>query len=380
MLVPVGFFAVACGGSVDLDSPKAAGGAGGQSGGAGTTAGRAGAGATGGSNEHLSQAGKSGSFGGGSSVGGASSSNAGAAGASGMERIAWLAYDAQPDGEKRGVYLMTAVDGGSCSKRITSDAFDAKQPAFADDGNFVAYASNESGTYQIYLLELATGTTKQLTDLPEGASYPTISPNGQMVAFVTGDPEALRDELIDAAPGAGDLMLVSVKTLETKLVKPADPEVEYPYFSPAFSGNDRILVANSFELLALYLDKNAVATGVERALSPAPGVPQDPAPSPDGQNLAYVDSCTDWLNLYTLRIDVGSTRNCTAPTREIKRDMGYVSPDWGSFGFIVVENNTPSRGLYLFHEEDLSSNGGLASKKLARNPDWAPTSFTPACD
>jgi Tol biopolymer transport system component len=297
-----------------------------------------------------------------------------------MGRIAWLAYDAQPDGEKRGIYLMTAVDGGSCSKRITSDAFDAKQPAFSDDGKFVAYASNESGTYQIYLLELATGTSKKLTDLPGGASYPTISANGLTVAFVTGDPEVLRDGLVDSAPGAGDLMLVSVKTLQTKLVKAADPAVQYPYFSPAFSGNDRIFVANSFKLLALYLDQDGAETSVERALTPAPGVPQDPAPSPDGQQLAYVDSCADWLNLYTLRIDLGSTRNCTAPTREVRHDMGFVSADWGSFGFIVVENNAPSRGLYLFHEEDLSNGGGLATEKLARNPDWAPSSFAPACD
>jgi len=62
-------------------------------------------------------------------------------------------------------------------------------------------------------------------------------------------------------------------------VKAADPAVQYPYFSPAFSGNDRLFVANSFKLLALYLDGNGAPTGVERSLSP-PGVPQDPAPLP----------------------------------------------------------------------------------------------------
>jgi len=274
---------------------------------------------------------------------------------------------------------MTAVDGGACSKRLTPDAFDAKQPAFSDDGKFVAYASNESGTYQIYLLELATGTTKQLTDLPQGASYPTISPNGVRVAFVTGDPEALRDGLVSAAPNAGDLMFVTVKTLETQLVKAADSVAQYPYFSPAFSGDDRIFVANSFKLLALYLDKTGAPTGVERSFLPG-GVPQDPAPSPDGQNLAFVDSCTDTLTVYALRIDLGSTRNCVSSSREIRHDAGFVSPDWGTFGFIAVENNTPSHGLYLLREEDLSNGGGLATQKLARNPDWAPTSFAPACD
>ena len=378
VLVPVGFFAVACGGAVDLDSPKAAGGGGVQMGGAGTTAGSGGAAPTNGANGPVPEGGKSGPMDGGSSAVGGSNGSAGAAAVPEMGPIAWLAYDAQPVGKTRGIYLMTATNGGMCSKRITSDEFDAKQPAFTDDGNFVAYASNESGTYQIYLLELATGTTKQLTDLPGGASYPTISPNGLRLAFVTGDPEALRDGLVDAAPGAGDLMLVTVKTLETQLVKASEPE--YPYFSPAFSGDDRLFVANSFKLLALYLDPNGAAVTVERTLSPAPGLPQDPAPSPDGQNLAYADSCSDSLNVYVLRIDVGSTRNCTAPTREIRHDQGFVSLDWGSFGFIAAEYENPKRGLYLFDERDLSGGGGLVTEKLARNPDWAPTSFAPACD
>jgi Tol biopolymer transport system component len=297
----------------------------------------------------------------------------------GEAAIAWLAYDAQPDDEQRGIYLTSAARGGGCFERVTPSDVTAKQPSFSDDGKLIAYAAeDERGRYQIHVVELATGATRQVTQLPQGASYPAFSPSGGGIAFVTGDPEALRDGLVEEAPGAGDLMQVDLKTLETTVIRPMQSDDAFPYFSPAFSGN-RIFFSNSYKMLGAFFMPSGTTI---KELAPSLGtLAQDPAPSPDGRSLAYVDSCSDWLNLYIVDLALGSTRSCVAPSREIKRDQGYTSPDWGQFGFIAVELNVPQHGLYLLNETDgTPGGGGLATQKRARNPDWAPESFTRVCE
>jgi dipeptidyl aminopeptidase/acylaminoacyl peptidase len=383
--VPVGFLAVGCGGNVDLDSPKAVAGAAANQGGAGTTPG--GSSASGGSERGGSGSSASGGVGAGASGGSSStqagtSTGAGGAGGAavvGEAAIAWLAYDAQPDDEQRGIYLTSAARGGGCFVRVTPSDVTAKQPSFSDDGKLIAYAAeDEPGRYQIHVVELATGATRQVTQLPQGASYPAFSPSGGGIAFVTGDPEALRDGLVDEAPGAGDLMQVDLKTLETTVIRPMQGDDVFPYFSPAFSGN-RIFFSNSYKMLGAFFMPSGTTI---KEIAPSLGtLAQDPAPSPDGRSLAYVDSCSDWLNLYIVDLALGSLRSCVAPSREIKRDQGYISPDWGQFGFIAVELNVPQHGLYLLNETDgTPGGGGLATQKHARNPDWAPESFTRVCE
>jgi dipeptidyl aminopeptidase/acylaminoacyl peptidase len=192
----------------------------------------------------------------------------------GEAAIAWLAYDAQPDDEQRGIYLTSAARGGGCFERVTPSDVTAKQPSFSDDGKLIAYAAeDERGRYQIHVVELATGATRQVTQLPQGASYPAFSPSGGGIAFVTGDPEALRDGLVEEAPGAGDLMQVDLKTLETTVIRPMQSDDAFPYFSPAFSGN-RIFFSNSYKMLGAFFMPSGTTI---KELAPSLGtLAQDP--------------------------------------------------------------------------------------------------------
>ncbi|MEN9581618.1 MAG: hypothetical protein RJA70_4627 [Pseudomonadota bacterium] len=295
---------------------------------------------------------------------------------------AWLAFDKQPKGATRGVYLVNSnptVQG--CVSRLTDSAANAKQPAFSDDGKFIAYASEVTGTYQIHLLDLKTGENTPLTDLPQGATYPTFSPSGLTIAFVTGDPEAVRDGTTETPPGTGDVMLLNVKTGATQLLKVADPQVNFPYFAPAFASKARLLVSNGYAISALALNFSAdpITISNERVLTSS-GVPQEPAPSPNGLEMAYPDTCADTLQLEKLDIDLGSTRNCTPASRDFRRDEGILAPDWGSWGFIAVEFAGPLHGIFLvFDDATLSGGGGVAGAEGGRNPDWAPPDFRWAC-
>jgi len=372
----------ACGGSIDLQSPRPSDSPAG--GGSGT----------------LSAAGKAQQMPAGNAAGEPQASQgvggkieppapaeaaAGAAGAPapvGDEQRAFLAFDAEPDGESRGIYWVSAPMG-TCRERISPDGVSAKQPAFSRDGKLIAYAAeDETGTYQIFTWETSGGgAARQITHVAQGATYPTFMPSGVGLVFVTGDPEGLRDGLVDDTPEMGDLMLVNLKTLETQLLEPRTTTVDYPYFAPAFATDDSLVVSNSYAIMDLRLDYSGQSTGVatRRVLS-SPGVPQEPAPSPDGLNVTYPDTCTNTLRLYQLSIAFGSPRNCTPASRDYLPDAGVRSPDWGSFGFIAAESNVPgSQGLLLFNEQDLSQGPTVATPKHPRNPSWGPADFTRRC-
>jgi len=310
---------------------------------------------------------------------------AGAAGApapTGDPQRAFLAFDAQPDGESRGIYWVSAPMS-MCRERISPDGVTAKQPAFSRDGKLIAYAAEDAdGTYQIFTWETSGGAAaRQITHLAQGATYPAFVPSGVGLVFVTGDPEGLRDGLVDDTPEMGDLMLVNLKTLETQLLEPRSTPENYPYFAPAFATQDTLVVSNSYVIRALGLDYSGPDTSVvtRRVLS-SPGVPQEPAPSPDGLNVTYPDTCTDTLRLYQLSIALGSPRNCTPASRNYLPEAGVRSPDWGSFGFIAAELNAPdAMGLPLFNETDLSQALTVATPKHPRNPSWGPADFTRIC-
>jgi Tol biopolymer transport system component len=59
------------------------------------------------------------------------------------------------------------------------------QPTFTDAKEEIAFASDRSGRPQLYLVDLAGGETRQLTDLPDGACQPAWSPDGTTLAFTS---------------------------------------------------------------------------------------------------------------------------------------------------------------------------------------------------
>ncbi len=67
------------------------------------------------------------------------------------------------------------------------------QPTFSPDGRFLAYAGDESGWWQLYLYELETGKTRQLTHAPAEHAQPcwvqgvrtfAFDPNGEWIYFL----------------------------------------------------------------------------------------------------------------------------------------------------------------------------------------------------
>jgi TolB protein len=75
---------------------------------------------------------------------------------------------------------------GSGYRRITfADAAENYYPSLSPDGTSVVYASNTTGVYEIYEMQLSVGIPKQLTDGLGEPYAPEISPDGKTIVFAT---------------------------------------------------------------------------------------------------------------------------------------------------------------------------------------------------
>ncbi len=71
------------------------------------------------------------------------------------------------------------TSGGKVEFILQSD-FDERHPSFDSNGNLI-YASDETGIFNIYSLNLTTGYKEQLTNVTGGAFMPAVNQNGDLV-------------------------------------------------------------------------------------------------------------------------------------------------------------------------------------------------------
>ena len=67
--------------------------------------------------------------------------------------------------------------------RITFDTGQQTDPTFSPDGKYIAYASNKTGNFDIWMQPLEGGPATQLTDDPANDTQPNWSPDGRSIAF-----------------------------------------------------------------------------------------------------------------------------------------------------------------------------------------------------
>ncbi|MCL4252426.1 MAG: PD40 domain-containing protein [Anaerolineae bacterium] len=76
----------------------------------------------------------------------------------------FIVYTARAEGEtNHEIYFIVANNPDSGQIRISSPESDEVMPMFSPDGRYLAYSSNRSGTYQIYIQNLSNDETFQLT-------------------------------------------------------------------------------------------------------------------------------------------------------------------------------------------------------------------------
>lgn len=100
----------------------------------------------------------------------------------------WIAFNSDRDGRLAGFLVRP---DGSDLRPIEVDGW-VEYISFAPDSRRVVYTSHSAGDYDIYIADLESGESTQLTDASGDDSWPVWSPDGSMIAFSTERDDCLR--------------------------------------------------------------------------------------------------------------------------------------------------------------------------------------------
>ena len=96
-----------------------------------------------------------------------------------------LAFEVQ-DQDGGAIYLLDLEEASllPLSEELVENGSRESGPAWTPDGSLLLYSSDLTGADQIYAIDPSTGAVARLTDDPDGASMPAVSPTGTEFAYV----------------------------------------------------------------------------------------------------------------------------------------------------------------------------------------------------
>jgi len=175
--------------------------------------------------------------------------------------------------ETRGDLWMVSVDGGAPRNLTsTSGAFE-REAALSPDGKRIAYFSDATGEYQLYVRDL-DGAARQLTNFSKGFRFrPVWSPDSSRLAFADN---------VDAI-FVCDIAAARVTRID------ADPWMQQAEFAWSPDSSSLVYTRSSANRLGA-LWRYDVATGSRRQLTDAQFNAQTPVFTPDGRSLLFISN------------------------------------------------------------------------------------------
>ncbi len=201
--------------------------------------------------------------------------------------------------------------------RLTYGPWDDITPALSPDGQTVAFASNRSGYWDLYLLDLATGGINRLTDTPGYEAAPSWSPDGQWLTY-----EAYLDSNLE-------IVIQSVVTPADVIRLTTNQAAD---FSPAWSPQGRQIAyvsdqTGEDEIWLADLDKSVDQRFQDISQEPN-GKDSHPVWSPDGSEIAWVSQQDGMRSVY-LHAQASAGDNNPATPASNGQNLG--SGDWPVF-------------------------------------------------
>ncbi|MHA2790178.1 amidohydrolase family protein [Corynebacterium sp. S7] len=200
--------------------------------------------------------------------------------------------------------------------RITDDDFHDVDPVFSPDGKTIAWATDRSGTQDIYTRNLESGEEKIVTTLPGAEVAPAFSPDGKQLAF--------QDQ--DGATYLLNLENNTIRELIPKIFGPGRPSwsadgktitlAAVKVYSERFrEGTSQILTVNVDSG-----EQTFQAPGAEDSSLSTRG-DDGPAWSPDGTSLAFISNSL----LHTMPVD--EQGNATGDPKVVNNEIAD-APSW----------------------------------------------------
>lgn len=215
-------------------------------------------------------------------------------------------------GELEGLFVIPCAGGEATPLPNTTGG---GSPAWSPTGDHIAFVRNA----RIYILDLTTDSVRDVPGVPDATYYPAWSPDGTMIAFVSKQDSAWEIFVLDMASG---------RSRQLTHAPVAGGSSQGPTWSPdgtriAF---DRIL-GEDFDILVMNSDGSNVVR-----LTNGMGIHARPAWSPGGDRIAFhstmhrpANAAADdrrFFEIYSMRADG------TRLTRLTNNTVFDGHPDW----------------------------------------------------
>lgn len=221
--------------------------------------------------------------------------------------------------------------------RLTSGAWDDVDPALSPSGDRIAFASNRGGHWDLYLLDLQTGVTTQLSNDAAYDGKPSWSSDGIWLAYERYDDENL-EIYIRPIDGSVDPVLISAHAAQdyAPAWRPGSQEIA---FVSTRTGSPQIWL----------VDLEVEGAARFRPLITTEAVQDAPAWSPDGAWLAWAQQADGAWVSYAQGI-----ANADASPQRIGAGA---NPQWNSAGTAILADILGPNETYLVA---YTMSGGLA--------------------
>ncbi|WP_372665149.1 VWA domain-containing protein [Amycolatopsis kentuckyensis] len=194
--------------------------------------------------------------------------------------IVWVSHRAaSPGGAERDGELYYLADGARLPVRLTDDETVDTHPALSPDGRTVAFASDRTGSRNLFVIGVDGRGLRQVTAGPAADDSPSWSPDGTRLVFSSTRDDPAGDIYTVPATGGAPARLTADPGADTQ---PAWGPARIAFTTTRFHPTgDVVLMADT-------------GGAVTRAV-PDPGDSTEPAWSPDGTRLAFTTHTPDPL-------------------------------------------------------------------------------------
>ena len=175
------------------------------------------------------------------------------------------------------------------AEQLTSGPENDADPAWSPDGSQLAYVSNRSGDYQVWVLDLAGRARRQVTTTAGDATTPIWQPSGENIIFVQSSTPLSQQPTLCIVPASGGNPRTIVPAGAARMTPlgwfPEDQSLVYG--QSAYDSKTRVLKST---IKRVRLDGSAVSWTMD-----PPDQVEFAALSTQGDTLAYVSNGELWI-------------------------------------------------------------------------------------
>jgi Tol biopolymer transport system component len=271
---------------------------------------------------------------------------------------------ANPNGRVK-IYTLN-LESGAITTLTRDGDWNDEEPRYSPDGSRIAFRSNRTGSYNLYVMDADGGRLTRVTDHPRNDQQPSWHPDGQSLVYASER---------DRGPGRFDLYRLWLDAgVNERLTNFFEGYAFMPNVSP--DGNWAAFVATTFPMDGGYVNQVHVIELATRMTWPFDSTAAGCWPnwSPDGQSIAHVSLLNEPSN-----IQVVSSFGTDPQPVPGEPSRWHYYPDWSPDSRLLAISTSPEH--HAGEDWDLAivdPSRTMPAQRLTtgagndRVPDWKP--------